>query len=99
MALMLSAMQHCTGCTANSTVPLALALCRTQVADLRQALDAAHAEHMDYEFLQLQLQEYEAASEQQTQASPKLVPVQPSSPSGVMRGQVSTAMLTWQKWA
>ena len=37
--------------------------------DLQQALDAAHAEHMDYEFLQLQLQECESASEQQTQAS------------------------------
>lgn len=100
LALMLSAIQQlCPGCTADSTVLLALALCRVQVADLQQALEAAHAEHMDYEFLQLQLQEYEAASEQQTQASPELVPVQPSSPSGVMRGQVSTAMLTWQKWA
>ena len=84
---MLPAMQQlCTGCTADFTVPLALALCRTQVADLQQALDAAHAEHMDYEFLQLQLQEYEAASEQQTQASSQLVPVQPSSPSGLMGG-------------
>ena len=39
------------------------------MTDLQQALDAAHAEHMDYEFLQLQLQECESASEQQTQAS------------------------------
>ncbi|KAL0018930.1 hypothetical protein WJX79_001773 [Trebouxia sp. C0005] len=44
-----------------------LGICRKQVTDLQQALDAAHAEHMDYDFLQLQLQECESASEQQTQ--------------------------------
>ena len=96
---MLPAVQQlCPGCTAGSTVLLALALCRVQVADLQQALEAAHAEHMDYEFLQLQLQEYEAASEQQTQASPKLVPLQPFSPSGVMRGALSTPVLAWWEW-
>ena len=40
---------------------------REQLKGLQEALAAAQAEHMDYDFLQLQLQKYEATNEHQHQ--------------------------------
>ena len=40
---------------------------RIQIKEAQQALAAAHADHMDYEFLQLQLHEYESTAERQQQ--------------------------------
>lgn len=40
-------------------------ICRDKVRELEQALATAQAEHMDYDFLQLQLQEFESTNAQQ----------------------------------
>lgn len=42
-------------------------ICRSKVRELEAALDSAQAEHMDYEFLQLQLQELETTNADQHQ--------------------------------
>ena len=39
--------------------------CRDKIRKLEQALATAQAEHMDYEFLQLRLQEFETTHAQQ----------------------------------
>lgn len=60
--------------TESTITSACVAHCRKQVNDLQKALEAAHAEHMDYGFMQLQLQEHEFTSEQQGQVRPCLCP-------------------------